>query len=453
MTENCTYNPLDRSTFEAIAYNAIGRASEINTYPAYALTHSTGNSGWSVGAIQWDFGQPGRGDKVDDLLSGYQAWAQPDDRFTDVELASLSGRLKTRGQVGNDLSVDEKTKLEDYLRSDQGRTFVDELSQAQIERKWERVGEPLSQIEWMQRLAENDPQQAAEIVAMTSKLYNQNEVRGGRLLAHLQENELTSDETRTWIGTHGINGLRESAQTAIISGRDNALHGIRLFNALEMNEEHLGRAWREEIHTNGNVSLTQDFNNNPTAQLFDGMMRNPVAGSQVLAAIDDPDSHFRPVVITGINQQARLEMARIELDREGTVTLHSTRGFEYEMTADRGLHWTNPPAHWADSPSGRATDEPDYNEPGRAQPSAPVTPSAEHDPQAFSIGDPQLDRLAAALFADDEEAISRIAAEVEQSPEVQAMIQEGHRMLAEQERQQEQERQAHQHQGPALSLG
>jgi len=45
------YDPLDRTTFEVIAYNAVGRGSEINTLPAYKLTHSTGQSGWSVGLM------------------------------------------------------------------------------------------------------------------------------------------------------------------------------------------------------------------------------------------------------------------------------------------------------------------------------------------------------------------------------------------------------------------
>ena len=46
------YDPLDRRTFEAIAYNAIGRGSETNTYPAYHLTHSSGLSGWSVAELE-----------------------------------------------------------------------------------------------------------------------------------------------------------------------------------------------------------------------------------------------------------------------------------------------------------------------------------------------------------------------------------------------------------------
>lgn len=79
MTDH-TYNPLERRTFEAIAYNAVGRASEINTYPSYELVHSTGNSGWSVGAVQWDFGQPGYGAKSQVWLAHWQlpSWSLRD---------------------------------------------------------------------------------------------------------------------------------------------------------------------------------------------------------------------------------------------------------------------------------------------------------------------------------------------------------------------------------------
>lgn len=257
MTEPRTYNPLDRSTYEALAYNAIGRASEIGTYPAYQLTHSSGNSGWSVGAVQWDFGQPGRGHKAEVLLNGYQAWTSQEQRFSNTELASLSRRLQTPGQVGNALTATEQTRLGAYLRSDQGREFVDGLNREQIDRKWTNVGEPLSRIPWLQTLAANDPAQAAEIVAMTSKLYNQNENRGGALIRHLQSHELTSAETSTWIGDEGIRGLNQNARTAIVSGRDNALAGTRLFNALEASDGRLGQAWRREIHDRANVALSR----------------------------------------------------------------------------------------------------------------------------------------------------------------------------------------------------
>lgn len=299
MTEdNYTYNPLDRRTYEAIAYNAVGRGSEINTYPAYGLVHSTGNSGWSVGVVQWDFGQPGRGDKVDVLLDGYQAWAQEGQRFSEQEVDSLSRRLQTRGQVGNALTADEQTRLNTYLRSDSGREFVDSLNREQIDRKWENVGQPLSQIDWLQRLSTRDPEQAAEIVAMTSKLYNQNENKGGQLLRHLQTTEQSSDQVNQWIGNQGIQNLNPAARTAIVSGRDNALVGIGLMNALETGDGQLSRAWREEVHTNGNVGLTQNFNTNPNIQLFDAMMRSPASGERIRAMTEDGVPAQR-VVITG----------------------------------------------------------------------------------------------------------------------------------------------------------
>ena len=257
------YNPLERRTFEAIAYNAVGRASEIGTYPSYELVHSTGNSGWSVGAMQWDFGQSGRGEKVNALLVGYQAWARADQRFSDEQIASLTTRLKTRGQTGNELSAEERTQLGHYLRSDSGREFVDGLNQEQVQKKWDKVGAPLSQMPWLQALSATDPAQAAEIVAMTSKLYNQNETRGARLMDRLQNKAQTAAQVRDWIGADGIDGLNPKAQDAIVSGRDSALAGVRLMNDLEQGAGRISRVWQEQIHTHGNVSLVREFNNHP----------------------------------------------------------------------------------------------------------------------------------------------------------------------------------------------
>ena len=226
--EDYVYDPLNREIYEAIAFNAIGRASEVNNLPAYGLAHSTGNSGWSLGFMQWDFGQPGRGDRADDMLARYQAWSPEAQPFTNTEIVSLSTRLRTRGQVGNSLTAEERTNLDGFLRSDEGRAFVGELDRQQIERKWDNVGQPLSGIQWLQNLNETSPGQAAEIVAMTSKLYNQNEVRGGRLIEHLQENALTSAQTSDWIGDQGIEGLNAMARSAIVAGRDKALVGTRV---------------------------------------------------------------------------------------------------------------------------------------------------------------------------------------------------------------------------------
>src|SRR3546814_16818953 len=78
------------------------------------------------------------------------------------------------------------------------------------------------------------------------KLYNQNEVRGGRLIAHLQDNESSAEQTRDWIGTDGIRGLNPNARVAVVSGRDNAIAGARLMGALEQGrsgDRRVGAGW------------------------------------------------------------------------------------------------------------------------------------------------------------------------------------------------------------------
>lgn len=127
-----TFDPISRTGFEAIAYNAVGRGSEVNNFPAYGLSHSTGNSGWSVGFMQWDFGQSGRNAAAADLVSRYQASAAEGARFSDEQAASLITRLQTRGQSGNELTATERERLNGYLRSDEGRAFVQTLDAQQL---------------------------------------------------------------------------------------------------------------------------------------------------------------------------------------------------------------------------------------------------------------------------------------------------------------------------------
>jgi hypothetical protein len=78
--------------------------------------------------------------------------------------------------------------------------------------------------------------------------------------------------------------------------------------------------------------------------------------------------------------------------------------------------------------------------------------NAQQGTQAFSTGDPDLDRLAAALFSGNEAAISQANARIEQSPQVQGMIQQGHDILAAQQREEHQQQEAmKQSQSPSLS--
>lgn len=328
------YDPLSRRGFEAIAFNAIGRGSEINNLNMYGLAHSIGNSGWSVGMLQWDFGQGTRGAQADEMLRRYQAWAPEGERFTGAQVESLSRRLHTGGQTGNALSAQELSRLNGYLRSDDGREFVAGLDRRQMDRKWERVGQPLSEIPWLQDLRTRDPGQAAEIVAMTSKLFNQNENRGGRLIDRLQEGPMTSEAVRTWIGSQGIDGLNANSRTAIVSGRDNALAGVRLMNALEASEGRIGQAWRAQVDA-GNTSLGANFNTDPNVQLLDKMFRDPANGRRVLAQVDG-DAPNRPLIMAGTG-----ESARVAIDRNGELRITSPNRDTYVMTEDG---WNHTPA-------------------------------------------------------------------------------------------------------------
>ena len=261
------------------------------------------------------------------MLARYQRWALEADRFSAAELESLSSRLQTRGQVGNVLTAEEQGKLNSFLRSDTGRTFVGELDSEQVARKWQRVGEPLSQVQWLRELSRTDPGEAAEIVAMTSKLYNQNEVRGGRLIERLQDNVQTSAQTSEWIGTEGIDGLRPLARSAIVSGRDNALVGIRLMNALETGEGQLSRMWRQEVHDRGNIGLTTGFNTNPTVQLLDKVMRDPINGERLRAQLT-AEVPSRQIIMSG----GVAETARIELTAAGELSVRSPGGVTSLLT-------------------------------------------------------------------------------------------------------------------------
>lgn len=361
------YDPLDRQTFEAVAYNAIGRGSETNTYPAYRLTHSSGQSGWSVGFMQWDFGQRGRGHKVPELLDGYQASAPPGERFTTAEIASLTRRLQTAGQQGNALTAVERSRLDGYLRSDAGRAFVNGLDQEQIAYKWDNVGRPLSEIDWLQRMRRDDPEQAAEIVAMTAKRFNQGEARGREMIRHLQGGETTATELATWVDT--VSARAPANRAALISGRDNALTAVRLLNDLETGDGAISRAWRQEIHGNGNVGLSDRFSTEPDVQLLDAVMRNPAAGRSILQAVE---SGARPgrVLITGINESARAEMARVELSAAGELSVQAPGGPRSVLTEEG----------WEARPQRQREQRPTRNVPaGQAVDGAPAG-EAPHPP-------------------------------------------------------------------------
>ncbi|AJD67353.1 hypothetical protein GUF72_01925 [Xanthomonas citri pv. citri] len=288
--------------------------------------------------MQWDFGQPGRGEAAAEMLRHYSDWAPTDQGFTQTEQTGLLRRLQTRGQVGNDLSAKEQDRLNEFLRSDDGRMFVQDLNAQQVERKWQAVGQPLSEIGWLRDLNRTYPDEAAEIVAVTSKLYNQNQARGELLVGTLQQSTgMTPESVREWIGNQGINGLNPAARAAITSGRDATVRGVSLVNALELGSGPGSEEWRTQVGDANNPALARGFNSEPSLQLFDAMLRDPVIGARILGRMDT-EAAGPPLVIAGANELARAEISQVRVDRQGHLSVTDPSG---EMHIWNGRSWAS----------------------------------------------------------------------------------------------------------------
>ncbi len=128
----------------------------------------------------------------------------------------------------------------------------------------------------------------------------------------------------------------------------------------------------------------------------------------------------------------------------GIGSYRSGYWFDGKQWHDNDDHKIQPPK------SGEATVPLDPDEKSRSGSGSfhsSIDPPRDAQPTqtAFSTGDPELDKLAAATFANDEAGLSQAAAQIAQSQQVQALAAEGHRQLANQ-----QQEQARQPQAPAM---
>lgn len=87
----------------------------------------------------------------------------------------------------------------------------------------------------------------------------------------------------------------------------------------------------------------------------------------------------------------------------------------------------------ADPQPQRAPGHPDHPDHRPNLPEELEPAINQHRAQTFSFGNPQLDRLAAALDGGDDAAVSRVLADITQSPQAQAWIRQGHAELAAQQ--------------------
>lgn len=243
-------NPtLSDAELRATIYFAVGVTSESGNQAymlavagdraATARLEPADNSGYSIGTIQTDLGQhyqpaDPRGENVPrDLVSAYQSWAartRPNDVLSEDEVAQTISDLgrngrQIRAQDGRALDATVKANIDDFLASDEGITWVHERDVAQVNKLMREAIPALQQSEVYQNASLDEQVRLATVV---SKAYNQNETASARLLTGLRDDRYQNFSDVS----NAIDGLSPRANDYFEGGRDRALLGANVVNAL-----------------------------------------------------------------------------------------------------------------------------------------------------------------------------------------------------------------------------
>lgn len=291
---------LTNDELRAITYYAIGVGSEGKDV-AYRLSFAgtylhqkngtalleplkNSNSGYTMGELQTDLGQHPKDAKA--LVGAYQTWSKvhhPDWVLSEQQQAQYASDLGRDGhhirdanytaddaayraqhhtripnhllpKAGADIDSTFKARLNTYLATDAGQSFVHGLDEKQVARLMENVAKPLKQIPFYQSAGSEEQ---AKIFAVTAKAYNQSENLGGEILTEMGRHQITSlagisDKIGTFVKR---DPHRPDRPTYMETGRDAALQGAALFNALQNagKDNPLHAAW-QDVMTNPLVS-------------------------------------------------------------------------------------------------------------------------------------------------------------------------------------------------------
>ncbi|RYY23030.1 MAG: hypothetical protein EOP62_21545 [Sphingomonadales bacterium] len=252
---------LTDAELRALAYFAVGVSSEgskagrdVSNRLSFAgnipngVMMPVGNSGFSIGTLQIDLGQ--RPAVARSLTDAYQAWAtseHPDWRLSEAQYAqtvrdlSRNGRAITADQ-GRPLDAMVKQHLDQFLHSGDGIRFVHEHDVNQVNQLMNGIVRNVRQTPLYQQSGLDE---RAELITMMVKLQNQSDNRWAPRLVRSMTNgeyENVGDVSRA------IDGLRapSGASDYIESGRNHAVSGAHVFNALRRMEDTnpLYDAWR-----------------------------------------------------------------------------------------------------------------------------------------------------------------------------------------------------------------
>lgn len=212
------------------------------------------NSGYSIGTLQTDFGQQ-RNDanrNADQLFNAYQAWAQghahqrPSLALTPAEYDQASDALRRQGNEirgdrrtvtdnGYDVPAGIKTRLNEFLRSDEGNTFVHNQDVRQVNHLL-RDGGSIRELEdtSLYRNATTDDQ--IRMATVISKLENQDGRRNWpRIVQRIEGGAIDS-----------LDALKAAVPQHLHVDRDNALRGAELVISLRGSDANnpLHDAWQ-----------------------------------------------------------------------------------------------------------------------------------------------------------------------------------------------------------------
>ncbi|AEL08779.1 conserved hypothetical protein [Xanthomonas campestris pv. raphani 756C] len=236
----------------ATLYFAVGVTSE-SGYAAYRLEvagdnprtpllEPADNSGYTIGTIQTDLGQhyqpnvPNGENVPRDLVNAYQQWANGQQRDlvlseqqVDQAIADLgrNGRA-IRADAGRPLDVEVKSRLDTFLSSNEGISWVHQRDVAQIDKLMDRAIAPLQRSELYKNASLDDQ---VKLATMVGKAYNQNETRTGPMIRNIEANQYHSVADVS-AAIDGLNPRVTGRGDYLEMGRDKALEGADVVNAL-----------------------------------------------------------------------------------------------------------------------------------------------------------------------------------------------------------------------------
>ncbi len=288
----------------SLIFNVVGRATETQSTSFLQLVVSINNSGYSIGALQTDFGQfPSTGR---DLLVRYQTWASPDVQLNQDQLRLANAVIVKQGLgfSGERLDSNVANKLNSFLESSEGRSWVTQQDEARFTEKYSRLIEPITQSSVFQGMQQD---QATILLARIAKAFNQNNILGDKLKQQFLAGEMDNDNfdsvlQATMIEQNAEARLRTPPRgfvsiSAIDKGQNSLVDGgsTDLYLRLQNDQGAWGERWRslqsrDPGFLNGNSS-------DPDARLFDVLFRDPIRGTQILNKVDAISSSNQPQLL------------------------------------------------------------------------------------------------------------------------------------------------------------